>query len=132
MVAALPEKHAFAKQSALTFGELTRVPVALLAQNADPARPFIERSLRKSGSTIYKIRDAGNLIELLDQVVLENRIALVRASTQRLERTGLLYRSLTDSMALECALVWRSENRHATLLSFLNAIYAVSQPSAAS
>jgi LysR family hca operon transcriptional activator len=127
LVAAFPEKLAFAKQSVLTLADLTRVPLVLLAQNADPARPFIERSLRKSGSTIYKIRDAGNLIELLDQVVLENRTALVRASTQRLERTGLLYRPLTDSMALECVLVWRSENRHGTLLSLLNAIHAFNQ-----
>ena len=127
LVAAFPEKHAFAKQSALTLADLTCVPLVLLAQNADPARPFIERSLRKSGSTIYKIRDAGNLIELLDQVVLENRIAMVRASTQRLERRGLLYKPLTDSMILECALVWRSENRRATLLSILNAIHAFNQ-----
>jgi hypothetical protein len=56
--------------------------------------------------------------------------ALVRASTQRLGQTGLVYKPLSDSPALEFALVWRAENHRSVLLSFLNAIYPASQPSA--
>jgi DNA-binding transcriptional LysR family regulator len=128
LMVALPEKNIFKKKAVLTLEDLARVPVALLSQNADPARTYIEQSLRKSGATVYKIRDAGNLIELLDQVILEGRSALVRTSTQRLMQTGLIYKQLSDSPALECALVWRLDNHRRALHSFLNAVYAASQP----
>jgi DNA-binding transcriptional LysR family regulator len=132
LVVALTEKHPLRKKEALATTDLTSKPLTLLSQNADPGRLAIERLLRGSGSTVYKIRDAANLIELLDQVVLEGRMALVRASTQRLERMGLIYKPLSESAALECALVWRIDNRRRTLLSFLNAVYAASQPPTAS
>ncbi|MEI9980914.1 MAG: LysR substrate-binding domain-containing protein [Edaphobacter sp.] len=132
MLAVLPEKNIFKKKVALTLEDLARVPVALLSQNADPARFYIEKSLRSSSAAIYKIRDAGNLIELLDQVVLEGRSALVRASTQRLAQTGLVYKPLSESPTLECALVWRLDNRRRTLHSFLNTVYSASQATAAS
>ncbi len=41
---------------------------------------------------------------------------------------GLIYKPLSESTTLECALVWRIDNRRRTCISFLNAVYEASQP----
>jgi DNA-binding transcriptional LysR family regulator len=126
----LPERYASSRKETMTLAELARIPMTLLSGCVDPAHPIIERILRKSGAGFFKIREAESVFELLDLIVLEGRAALVRASTRRIGCAGVVYKNLADSPVLDCALVWRADNRNPALLSLIDAIYAFNQATA--
>ncbi len=127
---ALPERYASSRKETMTLTELARIPITLLSMRVDPAYPLIERLLRKSGAGSFKIREAESVLELLDLIVLEGRAALVRSSTRRISGAGVVYKQFADSPVLDCALVWRPDNRNPRLLSLIDAIYAFNQAAA--
>jgi hypothetical protein len=108
----------------------SRIPITLLSVRVDLAYSLIERLLRTSGASSFKIREAESIFELLDLIVLEGRAALVRSSTRRISGAGVVYKQLADSPTLDCARVWRADNRNSRLLSLADAIYAFSQATA--
>lgn len=128
----LPERYASSRKETMTLTGLVRIPMTLLSGRVDPAHLVIERLLRKSGAGSFKIREAESVFELLDLIVLEGRAALVRSSTRRIGGVGVAYKQLADSPSLDCALVWRADNRNPRLLSLIDAIYAFSQATATS
>jgi DNA-binding transcriptional LysR family regulator len=130
LVVVLPEKYAPQKRETMNLKELANVPITLLSGHVDPARPVIERLLRKSGAGGFKVRDAESVFELLDLILLEDRAALVRASTRRIGYAGVAYKQLVDSPAFDCALVWRADNRNPALLSLIYSIRAFNQATA--
>ncbi len=111
----------------MTLTELARIPMTLLSVRVDPAYSLIERLLRTSGAGSFKIREAESVFELLDLIALEGRAALVRSSTRRISGAGIVYKQLADSPVLDCALIWRADNRNARLLSLIDTIYAFHQ-----
>jgi hypothetical protein len=71
-----------------------------------------------------------SLIEVLDHVALHRSIGLMRNSAGRLRRDDVLYKPLADSIQLETAIAWRTENRSSHLLSFRDALIAFGQRAA--
>jgi DNA-binding transcriptional LysR family regulator len=130
LTVALPEKYAPQKRETMNLKELANVPMTLLSGHVDPARPVIERLLRGLGPGGFKIRDAESVFELLDLILLEDRAALVRASTRRIAYAGVAYKQLVDSPAFDCALVWRADNHNPALLSLIYSIRVFNQATA--
>lgn len=121
---AFPENHSFAAKSwrSIRLAELASAPVVMLSPRVDPSRPIVEEALRAKGPTTFKITDAGSIIELLDQVVFGQRIGLVRISTQRLLRKGVLQKPLVDGPAVGHALIFRSNDHSRRLRSLIDAV----------
>lgn len=124
--AAFPESHPFAAKSrrSIRLAELVSTPVTMLPARVDPTRPIVEEALRSQGPTTFKIADAGNIVELLDHVVFGQRIGIVRSSTQRLSRKGVLQKPIVDGPALGHALIFRSNEHSPRLHSFTDAVVA--------
>ncbi len=127
LVVVLPEKYAPQKRETMALKELANVPMTLLSGHIDPARSLIERLLRKQSPGGFKIRDAESVLGLLDLVLLEDRVALVRSSVRRVGCPGVVYKQLADSPALDCALLWRGDNRNPILLSLIHSIRTFNQ-----
>ncbi len=123
----LPEKYAPQKRETMALKELANIPMTLLSGHIDPARPIIERLLRKLGPGGFKLRDAESVFELLDLVLLEDRAALVRSSVRRIGYAGAVYKQLADSPVFDCALLWRGDNRNPALLSLIHSIRTFNQ-----
>lgn len=123
---AFPENHPFAAKSrrSIHLAELISAPVIMLSPKVDPSRPIVEEALRAKGPTTFKIADAGNIVELLDQVVFGQRIGIVRNSTQRLSRKGVLQKPIADGPMVGHALILRSNDHSRRLLSFTDAAVA--------
>lgn len=130
LMVVLPERYAPQKRETMALKDLTNVPMTLLSGHVDPARPVIERLLHKLGPGGFKIRDAESVLELLDLILLEDRAALVRSSMRRIGYAGVVYKQLADSPVLDCALVWRADNRNPALLSLVHSIRAFNQAAA--
>ena len=86
--------------------------------------------LRKAGIEVSSLVPAANLIELLNHVALHRSIGLMRSSAGRLRRDDVLYKPLADSIQLETAIAWRTENRSSQLLSFQDALIVFGQRAA--
>jgi DNA-binding transcriptional LysR family regulator len=123
---AFPDSHPFTAKSrrSIRLAELVSAPVIMLSSKADPSRPIVEEALRASGPTTFKIADAGNIVELLDHVVFGQRIGIVRSSTQRLLRKGVLQKPIVDGPALGHALIFRLNDHSRRLHSFTDAVVA--------
>ena len=123
---AFPDGHPFAAKSrrSVRLVELISSPVIMLSPKADPTRPIVEEALRSQGPPTFKIADAGNIVELLDHVVFAQRIGIVRSSTQRLFRKGVLQKPISDGPTVGHALIFRSNDHSRRLHSFTDAAVA--------
>jgi hypothetical protein len=72
---------------------------------------------------------SANLIDLLDGIPVHRSIGLLRSSAGRLRRDDVLYKPLADSVQLETAIAWRTNNRSSQLLSFRDTLIAFGQRS---
>ncbi len=127
ITAAVSERHLLASRTSLQLADLAVSPWVLLSRKIDPGRMAMERSVQASGMQVPAIQDAGNLIELLDQVALGTHVALARNSVSRLQRSGVLYKPLADAMQMAYAFLWRMDNRSPRLLALRDAVYAFRQ-----
>jgi DNA-binding transcriptional LysR family regulator len=129
LVAVLPCKHALAQRPMIRLFELKREQLVVLSPKIDPGSVHAEAMLRAAGIDTSSLTASANLIELLDHVALHRSIGLMRTSTGRLRRDDVLYKPLADSVQLETAIAWRTENRSSQLLSFRDALIAFGQRS---
>ena|ERR1700691_1667637 len=110
--------------------ELKKEQLTISARQIDPGSVAAEAMLWKTGIDVSSLVPAANLIELLDHVALHRSTDLMRSSAGRLRRDGVLYKPLADSIHLETAIAWRTENRSSQLLSFRDALIAFGQRAA--
>jgi hypothetical protein len=109
--------------------ELKKEQLMVVAPQVDPGSVGVQAMLRQKGIEGSSLSVASNLIELLDHVVLHRSIGLMRSSAGRLRRDDVLYKPLADSIQLETAIAWRTENRSPQVLSFRDAIITFGQRS---
>ncbi len=129
LVAVLPEKLSLPKQSSIQLAELNTTPPVLLSSDIDPARAAIDRALSSAGARAFKIRDAANIPELLDEVAMHGRFGLLRQSSMRFQRQGVVYKPLADPIQVGCALAWRSDDRRPAVMSLRDTFIAFSRQS---
>lgn len=123
----LPEKFNTPKQSSVQLAELNAIPPVSLSADIDPAHEVIDRALSFAGARAFKIRDAANIPELLDEVAMHGRFGLLRQSSMRFQRQGVVYKPLADPIQVGCALAWRGDDRRPALVSLRDTLIAFSR-----
>ena len=131
LTAIIPERFSSTfKPSAIQLADLRSAPMVLLSQTVDPARAVIDRALASAGNRAFKIHETGSVPELLDQIVIANRVGLLRQSATRFQRHGVFYRPLAAPVHVSSALVWRAGQSGCSLLtSFRDALIGFFQQS---
>ena len=102
------------------------MPMVLLSESVDPGRAVMERAINVVGARAFKIHNVESIPQLLDEVALHHRIGLLRQSATRFQRQGVIYKPLSDSIPMGCALGCRNEHRAhwPALESFRDALIA--------
>jgi DNA-binding transcriptional LysR family regulator len=129
LIAVLPHNHPLAQRPIVRVFELKKEQLSITSRLIDPGSVSIETMLLKAGIGASSLVPAANLVELLDYVALHRNVGLMRSSAGRLRRDAVLYKPLSDSIQLEAAIAWRTENRSSQLLSFRDALIAFGQQS---
>lgn len=127
-IAILPQKHPLAQRPIVRLFELKKEQIAFVSRQIDPGSVVVEGMLRRAGIEASSFAPVASLIELLDHVALHRNVGLMRKSASRIRRNDVLYKPLTDSIQLETAMAWRSENRSSQMLSFRDAMITFGQP----
>jgi DNA-binding transcriptional LysR family regulator len=122
LIAVLPQGHPLGGRPLVRLFELKKERFVLLRSNVDPAAVAIEAALLQAGiSPPYTV---SNVIEQLDHVAIERSVGLVRTSAGRLRREGVVSKPLGNSIQLETAIAWRTDDRNPAMLSFRDALIA--------
>jgi DNA-binding transcriptional LysR family regulator len=129
LIAVMPRSHPLAQRPMIRLFELKKEQLTMISRHIDPGSASVEAMLRKAGMEPSSFVPATNLIELLDHVPVHRSMGLMRSSAGRLRRDDVLYKPLADSVQLETAIAWRTENRSSQLLSFRDALIAFGQRS---
>jgi hypothetical protein len=103
------------------------MPPVLLSAHIDPVRTVIEQALSSAGARAFKIRDAVNIPELLDEVAIHGRFGLLRQSSMRFQRQGVVYKAVADPIQVGYALAWRSDDRRPAVVSLRDTLLAFSR-----
>jgi DNA-binding transcriptional LysR family regulator len=127
LVAVLPERFDVSQQPTIPLAKLNTAPLVLLSGAIDPGRAEIDRVLSSAGSRAFKIHDVGSIPELLDEVALQGRCGLLRQSSTRFLRQGVVYKPLSEPIQLGSALAWRADNRWPSFIFVRDTIIAFSQ-----
>ena len=126
LVVALPERLSVSSKPAINLSELTSAPLVLLSCAVDPGRTSIDRALSTIGARGFRIREAASVPELLDEVAIHGRIGLLRQPATRLQRQGVVYKPLAETIQVGYALSWRADDRRPALASLRDALIAFS------
>ena len=121
LVAALPADHPLAEQAIL--GLNTLVDETFILPPPRMGQSFYYQILtlcETHGFTPKVIQEARFLQTVLGLVVSGMGIALVPASMQQLQRTGVIYRALENTFELETLLAWKKESPSPVLNHFLD------------
>ncbi len=127
LVAVLPERFDVSQQPVIQLAKLNTAPLVLLSGAIDPGRAVIDHVFSSAGSRAFKIHDAGGIPELLDEVALQGRCGLLRQSSTRFLRQGVVYKPLSEPIQLGSALTSRADNRWPGLVSVRDTIITFSQ-----
>jgi hypothetical protein len=85
----------------------------------------IEAALQQAGVSPWHA--VSSLVEQLDHVAVQGSVGLMRASAGRLRRQGVISKPFANSIRLETAIAWRTEDRIPRMVSFRDAVIAFSQ-----
>lgn len=129
LIVALPHDHPLTVRPMVRLFELKKQQLTLLSDKADPATTDIEAMLRQSG--IAPSHMASSVIELLDHVAVHRIVGLLRASTGRLRRDGVVSKPFAHSILIETAVAWRTDDRNPAMMSFRDSLIAFGQRKAA-
>ncbi|MBS1801241.1 MAG: LysR family transcriptional regulator [Acidobacteria bacterium] len=130
LIAVLPKSHPLVQRPMVRLFELKKEQIVMVSRQIDPGAVSTEAMLLKTGIEASSILPVASLIELLDHVPAHRSIGLMRSSAGRMKRDDVLYKPLADSIQLETAIAWRTENRSSQILSFRDAMIAFGQRSA--
>jgi DNA-binding transcriptional LysR family regulator len=125
LIAVLRQGHFLSARPMVRLFELKKEQVALVSGRTDPAAVVIDAMLQQAG--IAFSQTVSSVIELLDHVAVHRSVGLMRASAGRLRRDGVVFKPLANSMQLETAIVWRTDDRNPAMVSFRDALIAFGQ-----
>lgn len=121
ILVALPDSHPFADEPSLSLKALAQERFISFPRHLAPGfHDQIISACQQAGFSLNVIQEAKLMQTIVCLVAGRMGIALVPASLQNLQRTGVIYRPLTDQMApIETALIWRSSDRSPVLTEFV-------------
>lgn len=130
LLVVLPQHHPLHVRPMVRLFELKKERIVLLSGDVDPGVALIAAALRQAG--VLSWHAVSGLIEQLDHVAVERSVGLMRASAARLRREGAISKPLGNSIRLETAIAWRTDDRNPVMLSFRDALIAFGQRKSAS
>jgi DNA-binding transcriptional LysR family regulator len=125
LITVLPQEHTLSVRPMVRLFELKRERVVILSDRTDPAKATIDAMLQQGG--IASSHPVSSVIELLDHVAVQRSVGLIRASTGRLRRDGVISKPLANSVQLETGVAWRTDDRNPAMVSFRDAVIAFGQ-----
>ena len=125
LIAALPERHPLHARPMVRLFELKKERIVLLSGDVDPGKAVIEAALQQADVSSWQA--VSNVVEQLDHVAIQSSVGLMRASAGRLRREGVISKPFANTIRLETAIVWRTDNRNPGMVSFRDAMIAFSQ-----
>jgi DNA-binding transcriptional LysR family regulator len=125
LIVSLPERHLLHARPMVRLFELKKEHIVLLSSDVDPGMALIEAALQQAGVSSW--HTVSTVVEQLDHVAVERSIGLMRASAGRLRRDGAISKPFANSIQLETAIAWRTEDRNRQMVSFRDALMAFSQ-----
>jgi DNA-binding transcriptional LysR family regulator len=125
LIVSLPERHLLHVRPMVRLFELKKERIVLLSGDVDPGMAVIEFALQQAGVSSW--HPVSSVVELLDHVAVERSVGLMRASASRLRREGVISKPLGNSIRLETAIAWRTEDQNPRMVSVRDAMIAFSQ-----
>jgi DNA-binding transcriptional LysR family regulator len=125
LIAVLPHGHFLSARPMVRLFELKKEQVVSVRSKTDPAAVAIDAMLQHGGVT--SSHTVSSVIELLDHVALHRSVGLMRSSAGRLRRDGVVFKPLANSVQLETAIAWRTDDRNPVMVSFRDALIAFGQ-----
>ena len=111
LIAALPETHPAADRAHLELRELSTEPFILFPRSLAPGLydPIVSLC-QQAGFSPIAAQEAIQMQTIVSLVAAEMGVAIVPASMQNFQRSGVVYKSLPESTCIVAiALIWRSD-----------------------
>ena len=127
LVVALPEHHALGRQAAIALGSLAGEPFILFPRPLAPGLYDQIISLcQQADFSPNVVQEAIQMQTIVSLVAAGMGVALVPASLQNLQRTGVIYRPVAEpTPKATIALVWRTHDTSPTVQRFLEVVRAI-------
>ncbi|MBD2497813.1 LysR family transcriptional regulator [Nostoc sp. FACHB-280] len=124
LVVALPETHILAKQSQISLTFLANEGFILFPRKLAPGLYDLIISLcQQSGFSPNVVQEAIQMQTIVSIVAAEMGVAIVPASLQNLQRTGVVYKYIEESTPkVTIAMIWRSCEVSSTVRKFVEIV----------
>jgi DNA-binding transcriptional LysR family regulator len=124
IVVVLPDNHYFVKEATISLAQLNGAHFILPPRTSFPGlRNTIDEFCRRCNCQPVVVQEAAWTTTILSLVAGDMGISLLPANVRSLQRTGVVYRDLTEEPpTLETVAVRRSNNNSAILRNFLEVI----------
>ena len=111
LIAALPETHILADRPQVELRQLSTEPFILFPRSQAPGLYDLIVSLcQQAGFSPIAAQEALQMQTIVSLVAAEMGVAIVPASMQNFQRSGVVYKALTESTCIVAiALIWRSD-----------------------
>jgi DNA-binding transcriptional LysR family regulator len=126
---ALPEAHLLANQSDICLHQLAKEPFILFPRILAPGLYDLIISLcQQAGFSPCVTQEAIQMQTIISLVAAEMGVAIVPASLQNMQRSGVVYKNLQQaSPKVALAMIWRSNEKSPTVQGFLEIVRQASQ-----
>jgi DNA-binding transcriptional LysR family regulator len=111
LIVALPETHPAADRAKVELRQLSREPFILFPRSQAPGLydPIVSLC-QQAGFSPISAQEAIQMQTIVSLVAAEMGVAIVPASMQNFQRSGVVYKALPESTSIVAiALIWRSE-----------------------
>jgi len=129
LVAALPETHGLANHVTLSLKAMAEEPFILFPRPLAPGLyDQIISFCQQASFSPRVVQEAIQMQTIVSLVAAELGLAIVPASLQHLQRTGVVYKALQEPTPLaQIAMIWRSDDRSSTRQRFTEVVRQVAQ-----
>lgn len=129
LIAALPEDHRFAGQKTIRLRDLADESFIMFPAHEGPSfHARIVTACEAAGFSMRIAQEAIQMHAIVSLVAAGLGVALVPASMQSLRQAGVVYRSLTDSLVVDLALMWRRGEASSVVTTFLETARVFREP----
>ncbi len=124
LVVALPKNHPLSHQKQVSLKSLTKEFFILFPRHLGPKLyDQIVSLCQQAGFSPNVVQEAIQMQTTVSLVAAEIGIALVPASVQNLQRTGVIYKEIQEvTPKAEIAVIWRSKDQSPVLHQFLSVV----------
>lgn len=129
-VVAMPRGHRLAKEKLIAMKWLAEESFLQVPRSLGPG--FYDQFIRmcsQAGFAPKVVQEAHSTQTIVSLVASGMGIAMVPASMEHFQRTGVVYRPIKPPVpTTELAVMWRSDDKSPALRSFLNIVWEVARP----